>query len=392
MRRGIRFPLNVTCILLLAAGCGGDEAAVSPADSAGATIDGRGASVSAGASRASRRPPKAFDIFAQVEEAPLADATIERPAPASAKAARDLLEAIRQTYDPGNVPEVLKPPFTAGAVRNYLETVTFLTRQRERDIAWLQSIDPAAITKDRFEQQGVKNRAESVRSRLEEFLPAELEHTVKYSRENLAASLNDDVELIRNGADADPAAGYDIANVLAGERLLLLRGAAIDRVARLLPLAEMFDEALGFDSPWPKRRQEIRDLAARYHANLHAAAASIVPPQDVAQADLTAVATRVLADAQYKLPKAERIIVHAARQSDNRRIDHVAVSGKLKRVVLRWDEFPAATIEQGEDGRFALYVHLLVYHHEAPEGIPLNQWTLGRRYLVAPILKENIGK
>ncbi|MDA7979892.1 MAG: hypothetical protein MPJ50_14080 [Pirellulales bacterium] len=375
----------VIVVGLLSASCGGED------PPAGSPEGDSKASGKGGTQQAASQPePK--DIFASKDAGPIEVTTIDRDDVSTDEEATGAIKVVRKFYNDMKVPEPVQAPFSYESMRQYLTTMKFIKEQRKVDLAWLHALDAEKLTGgDSIAMQNFTNLKDNVLSRLEKYLPGELEYADKHSREILAANLQNDIDLLKKGADADPSKDYDVKNVLTDEFDMRLRDQAIERIGGLLPLAEMLDAELGVESKWPAQRDEIRQMVTKYRANVTAAAGAVKPPADINNAELTRIATEVLTNPKMGLPKAERIIVNFDKQQKNR-TEFVVDDGVVTKVVRRWDEFQAATIEKADNGKYYLYFNDILYYHEGPNTVPLGKWVLGPRFQSAPILEENINK
>ena len=147
---------------------------------------------------------------------------------------------------------------------------------------------------------------------------------------------------------------------------------------------------MGVESDWAAKKKTFRDMVVRYQEKLEQAADAIQPPADIGNAELKAIAAEVLANKQYKLIKAERIIVNAPKKSFGK--DHFTIDfgeRTIEKSPYRWEEFQVATIEKDGDQYF-LWYNTIMNYSVGPHTVPTEKWVLGPRHKSAPISKKNI--
>ncbi len=160
-----------------------------------------------------------------------------------------------------------------------------------------------------------------------------------------------------------------------------------------IPGADRFSaQTLDDEAEWLKKRDEFRQVVARYREKLAKAADAISPPQDVGDPALTRIAEEVLSRPGHGLPPHVRLIVTTRRKNGAK--DHYSVDYGERSVTkspYRWEEFQVATVEQDGDRHFLWYNTLLKYS-VGPHTVPTGKWVLGPRHKSSPISTANINK
>ena len=361
----------MTMICLLTAGCGKSDAVVQ-------TEDGIEMTMTANTAQAK---------FPKIEFT-----ATKRPTPKSVEEAESSIKAIRDLYDWSRVPPALNQNLTKDSVFQFVKSMKLLQSQLPHDIEWLKSLDVDSIPGiDRFTSQTVGNAKKSALDRLEQYLPRDMEHSLKYTREFLITSFNEtQMFTLKKGAECDMTNQSEVRNTLGRENINQLREDSIKRIATAFDAIEFFDEQLGYESDFSTEKQTFVALVKQYKSNLDAAAAAIQPPADIGDKNLAKIAAEVLADKKYKLAKPVRIIVNAPKKSHMK--DHYTIDfgeRSIEKSPYRWEEFQVATIEKEGDQHY-LWYNTMLYYEVGPHTVPTKKWVLGPRHKSAPILEENI--
>ena len=324
---------------------------------------------------------------------PIEFTAVDRPTPKTVEDAVATLESIRKLYDSTNVPDPLNGPLTIEDAYEVAKAIKLMQSQLPLDVAWIQKTKGSEIPgADKWSAQSFDNPKASVLSRLEQYLPKEIEYTLKYSREHFDGTYNMHMPFIEKAADVDMSDQNAVRNLLGKELLNHSRDDTIKMVGTAIEAAILFDMTLDGKTEWTTKRDHFREVVTRYREKLATMASAITPPADVGDAALTAIAREVLSRDQYGLPEPARIIVNTRKKSaseDKYTVDFGERT--ITRDPYRWEEFQVATIEKQGDSYYLWYNTLLNYS-VGPQTVPTGKWVLGPRHKSSPIAEANINK
>ena len=120
--------------------------------------------------------------------------TIRRPTPTTIAEATEELEKLRKLFDSSALPSALSPPFEAKETEEFARALLFLREQRDVDLEWLRGFSGEDVPgTDRFSAQPIDNAKRSAISRLETYLPGELDHILLDYVEDLVDTEDKDV-------------------------------------------------------------------------------------------------------------------------------------------------------------------------------------------------------
>ena len=328
-------------------------------------------------------PPKPFP--------PIEFEPVRRDPPKSADEALATIEAIRKLYASTNVPPPLNQDLDRESVYQTAKAVKLIQLQAPLDVAWLEGLQVDGFpAEDRSSWQRVESDRKAALSRIQEYLPKEIEFTLKHTANFIADSLAPLNQLVvSKAAELDMSDQNQVRNLLGNELLVQSRREAIARLSEGFEAAILFDDMLGTDSGWATKRDAFRNLVTRYQQNLAQAAEAITLPNDIGDEELARIAAEALRNPKYGLPPYVKLIVNAPKRSHAK--DHYLVDFDERSVTkskYRWEEFQVATVEQEGETYFLYYTTLLKYSN-GPATVPLGQWVLGPRHKSAPIAPKN---
>ena len=321
---------------------------------------------------------------------------VERKAPGTEAEALAAIDDIRKLYDSTNVPDAING--STGAVTRELSAevaraVVLLQKQLPLDVAYLKGLDGKSIAGDNASgAQQIDIARNAALSRLEDYLPKELEFTIDNSKNYFTESLKPiHLGFVTKAADVDMNDQLAVTNLLSSETTNRAREENIRMLAELYEAAIVFDETLGESpSPWRKKRDDFGLIVIRYVDKLKQAADAIQPPKDIGNDELTKIAEEVMNRGANGVPKPERVIVNAPKKSLSK--DHFTVDFSDRTIAkdpYRWEQFQCATIEKEGDG-YALWYNVLKKYSVGPHTVPTNKWIIGERFRSAPISEKNI--
>ena len=332
------------------------------------------------------------ELFPEPQFTPIEFTPTKRDAPQTAEEAIASLEAIKKLYNWSNIPAALNKDVSMESTHQYVKAWKLLRSQMPQDIAWLKSLDGKSVPGvDRISTQKIDNSAKSQIEWLENRLPKQMDDSAKYTRQFLEGCVAPMTwNHIEKAADCDMSNSSQVTNLLSRQDVNRLRAKQIEKVAVAYESLIFFDDVMGVESDWAAKKKTFRDMVVRYQEKLEQAADAIQPPADIGNAELKAIAAEVLANKQYKLTKAERIIVNAPKKSFGK--DHFTIDfgeRTIEKSPYRWEEFQVATIEKDGDQYF-LWYNTIMYYSVGPHTVPTEKWVLGPRHKSAPISKKNI--
>lgn len=316
---------------------------------------------------------------------------------ATAEEALATLEDLKKKYDRSSVPGVMTYPFRREAAFEYAKGMKLLMVSKPKDIAWLKKLDGAQLKgTDSVKTQMVNNTRDSVLSRLEKYLPKDMDYSLTNTRKSLSDGLPLKMDFIQKGAEADPTDPNQARNIFLRPEIVALRKQAISEVINAIDVLTILNSQLELKndlSDLTAKKKQVKEWANTYAQKLTQAAGSLKPPTDVGDAELTKIAEDVLSDKKYKLPQWGRLIINTKKKSQRRTeywLDRDVDYYSIERVPLNWEEFQATTIEKGDDGKFYMWANTIMFYKEGPHTVPVGKWSLGERFRTAPIAKENI--
>ena len=319
--------------------------------------------------------------------------TYKAPAPPKDEAEiRAVIDVMKKRYIRDGVPKVLQAPFKRQEAIDFAHAHKFLSLAKDVDLKWLTALDPKAFTENETQAFNLKNVIDSMIDHIKNYLPRDIKYSLDNTRGALVISVKSDEDYIKKGAEADPTEDYQIKNNFAREEIVALRKTAIDRVLNTIDVIEIIDTQLeNKEVDWAAKRKQVVDWANMYNKKIAMVASNVMPPKGVGDAELAKIAEQVLNDPKLKLGPIERIIVNAPKKPYSR-TSYVVDDNVVEKVVRKWDEFQATTIELEDDGKYYLFRNNILYYHEGPHTVPVGHWVLGERFRSVPIPKENIDR
>ena len=366
-----------TCFFLV--GCGG---------SGENTNDGDTPNVSARAPESGAEDSKAvgsFKYFPQPKPfQEIRFSAKERAQPKSPQEALATMEEMRKLYDSSNVPDPLNQDLSRETVYAVGKAIRLLQLQLPHDIEWLKKLDASAIEGvDNISKQQIANTQTNLLSRLEKYLPKEIDFTLVHTSKFIADSLTPlNQMIVEKAANLDMSDQNAVRNLLGKELLNQSRAQAIQRLAEGFEAAILFDELMQQDNQWPSKRDAFYLLVAKYEKNLGQAAEAISLPKDIGDAGLKSAAEKALARSKIKF---EKLVVNAPSRPFSK--DHYLVDfdeTSVTKSQYRWDEFQVATVEKEGNGYF-LYYSTIRKYSEGPKTVPVGEWHVGPRHKSSPI-------
>ncbi len=320
---------------------------------------------------------------------------VERSQPKSAEQAEEILKQMSAFYSAPNVPRALNRDLTRESAYEVAKGLIALEKQKEVDLRWLKAFDAEKIpTADQWAAQNLTRSKDSVISRLEEYLPRDMEHTLKYTRDFIDGSVSPlQIEFVRKAAEADMSNQNAVRNLLGRPMLNASRDKDIRRMLECFDAAILFDEMMGAgegQSKYREQKADYRKLVNQYQDKLANFAEAIQPPTDIGDSNLTKIAKEVLANERYDLPEAVRVIVNAPKRSFSK--DHYTIDfgeESITKDPYRWEEFQVATIEK-EGDQYAMYYNTMIKYSVGPKTVPVEKWVLGPRHRSSLIAEANI--
>ena len=334
-----------------------------------------------------------FAKWAQDDTATYEVEVTKHAMPKSIEEAKKTIDAMSKMYR--NVPQVKQAPYNKEEMVEYAKSIKFLMEQSQEDIKYLKKIEGNKIPgATKITAQFVDNPKKPLLERLENDATAQyglqkdIAHSLKYTKENLHGSIKNDIKLMKLGAEIDINDKYKVINNLTSENILKLRENTIPRAFHLLNIAIQLDQTMGKkDSPWKAKKKEFIDIVKTYRKKVYSATSSIMPPKDIGNSQLKAVAEEAL---KAKKITFERVIVNNPKKNKNRVVFSFD-SEYIIKSTYQWEEFQVATIEKKED-KFYIYYNTILKYSKGPNTVPVNKWVLGERFKSTPIVKENINK
>ncbi len=320
---------------------------------------------------------------------PIEFSATQRPQPESAEHAIATLKKIGTLYDSSNVPGALDRDLTNESAYQHAKAIKLIQLQMPQDVEWLKNLNGSKVPgADQFTTQQIDNAKTTALSRLEKFLPSEIEHSTKYTRQFIEDSIAPQMwQHLEKAADVDMSDSNLVKNKFGNELTNQSLAQQINRLSEAFAAAVTFDEFMGTDSGYVEKKNDFRKMIARYRTKLEKAADAIQPPIDIGDANLLKIAQGVLADQKIK---SERVIVNAAKKSYSK--DHYTVDfgeRSIEKSPYRWEEFQVATIEKEGDAYY-LWYNTMLFYSNGPSTVPTQKWALGPRHKSAPISKKNI--
>ena len=308
----------------------------------------------------------------------------ERPQPNSPEEALATMVEIRKLFDSNNVPDPLNQDLSRETVYAVGKAIRLLQSQLPLDIAWLNGIDPSSIDGvDSVSQQQIANTKKNLLSRLEQYLPEEIEFTLTHTSKFIADSLTPlNQMIVEKAANLDMADQNAVRNLLGNELLNQSRAKAIQRLAEGFEAAILFEKLMEQNDQWTAKRDSFYQLVAKYEKNLSQAAEAITLPKDIGDAKLKSAAEKALDRSKIKF---EKLIVNAPSRPFSK--DHYLVDfdeTSVTKSLYRWEEFQVATVEKERNGYF-LYYSTIRKYSEGPKTVPVGEWHVGPRHKSSPI-------
>jgi hypothetical protein len=195
---------------------------------------------------------------------------------------------------------------------------------------------------------------------------------------------------VKFGAEIDMEDKDKVRNNLANPDNITLREEGIRDGLTAINLLARIDEQLGEKSQWPEKRKEFEGYASKFHEKLAAAAAMIVPPKDIGDAELRKIAEATLKDPKYGAKEWKRLIVNSPKQ--HKQFSVFEIRGReIVGVDYDYDFFQATTIEPEGNDLFLFHNVIAFYNSGAPT-TPLKKWVVRERFRGARIVPENVDK
>ena len=313
----------------------------------------------------------------------------QRDTPESTESALEEFENVRQLFDSTKVPPALNQDLTIDRAREQATSLRLLKLQRVSDIEWLKSLDVERIAgNDQIETQKLGRLKTSLLSRLEKYLPNEIEHSEKYSRSFIRQSIEPaSWAHIAKAADIDMNDQTAVKNRFGNELLTQSIATQIVQKNEAFAAAILFDRILGTDSGYEPIQSKFQSVVDRYRQKLASATESIQFPEGIDKPALLNFAKQAFDDKQ--IPFQRMSVISDQRSQSN---DHYLVDfgeREIEKSEYRWKEFQVATIEK-EGDRFFLWYTTVMYYSSGPATVPLEKWVLGPRHKSAPISEKQI--
>jgi hypothetical protein len=295
-----------------------------------------------------------------------------------------VLAEIEARYKWENIPKSLRPPIAIEQADAYVAAIKFMRDSAKKDLPRIEAIKP----------ENDDRRLKSDKQRLANWvgndLPRQLNESLQQTRQILQSEAMSKIDFVKFGAEIDMQDKDKVRNNLANPDNVALREEAIQDGMTALNLLVRLDEQLGEKSEWPARRKEFEGLAAKFHEKLSAAAAMIVPPKDIGDAELRKIAEATLKDPKYGAKEWKRLIVNAPKQHKEFSIYEVR-ENSIVRSDYNYDYFQATTIEpEGKD--LFMFTNTLAYYNSGASTTPLKKWVVRERFRGARIVPENVDK
>lgn len=298
--------------------------------------------------------------------------------------AEQLLKDIENRYKWDMLPQALRPPITTEQADGYAATIKALKENAKRDIAQLEAIKPDA------DDRRMKSDKERLTHWVKNEVPRQLDDSLRQTRHAFESAIFSHTDSLKFGAEIDMNDQDMVRNNLANPDNLEIREKAAREVKMYIDVLQRIDEQLGEKSQWPEKRKEVEKYIEKFHANVAAAAAKIMPPKDIGDAELRKIAEETLKDPKYGVKAWKRLIVNSAKQ--NRKFSNYEVQDRMVvRFDYDFDHFQATTIEE-EGGKLFLYHNTLAFYRSGSNVTPLNKWVVRERFRGAMIVPENVDK
>jgi hypothetical protein len=295
----------------------------------------------------------------------------------------ETLRGIEKRYLQEQLPRPLRPPVSAEEADAFAAAVKFYRESATKDVARIAAVEAG-------DDRSLKSDKERLNHWVGNEVPRLLQEVLQQTRNILQSQVMSATESVQFGADIDMADKDMVRNNLANPDNITIREEAVRDGLRSIDVLIRIDEQLGEKSEWPAKRKEFEGFAAKFHEKLAAAAAMIVPPKDIGDAELRGIAEATLKDSAYGVKAWKRLVVNSPKQHKQFSVYEIRDT-MIVRCDYDFDYFQATTIES-EGSELFLFHNTLAYYANGAPTTPLNKWVLRERYRGARIVPENVDK